>query len=218
MDDRILKMLEQTLDSKSLAKVREAIEDAARLTVIRDAFLNGRDVEAVTLIKQLDLTKAKRKINKNAAPVLGMRRAILGISSSAEISPGQNVTCVTRPQIPFKPDRFAVSRRCSSAFLIERFQVGNRAQDVANSTIPADMMEASFPELPYLFDSSEPGMPIEIRIDSFVEAQFGIPIDMDTCQVAQDLVVQVSNDGPIPLRFYGLYLGVCPNSGYSGGY
>lgn len=214
IDEATLRILEKTLDSKALAAVRMAIADAERLKVIRDAFLTGRDVEAVELIRTLDLTKAlddaKKKISSAGPATLGVRRAFLGISSRF-IPAGASERVVVRPQIPFKADRFAVSRRCSEHFLISSIRVGNRAQDAAPSEIAADLMEGAFDVPDLVFDNSDPSMPIEVRIDSLVQSQIGIAIDMDTCQTAMDLVLDVVNESSAQQRFFGLYLGVVPN-------
>jgi hypothetical protein len=47
-------ILEQKLDPSTLAIVRAALDDSDRLAVIRDAFLEGRDAQAVQMILDLD--------------------------------------------------------------------------------------------------------------------------------------------------------------------
>lgn len=212
MDEAILKILEEKLDSRQIAEIRLAIEDANRITVIRDAFLSGKDVEAISLIKHLDLTKsldeARKKIDSKANTVLGIRRTILGISTM--VPPGSTQVITVRPQRVFKVDRLAVSRLCSSYFIISSIRVGNQYQEVALSEIAADLLETSFDESSLIFNR-EPGELIEVKIDSFVESRIGIPIDMDTCQTAQDLSMFVMNtDLENSRRFSALYLGVTP--------
>jgi hypothetical protein len=47
-------ILQQKLDPSTLKVVRAALDDSDRLSVIRDAFLEGRDREAIQMIRDLD--------------------------------------------------------------------------------------------------------------------------------------------------------------------
>jgi hypothetical protein len=183
-----ISILEQKLDPSTLALVRAALDDSDRLTVIRDAFLEGRDVQAVQMIRDLDPA--------------GIRKA-LGVISRMVIEGSRLEQITVRPQVPFRATHLVVSPRCAAHFNIEDIRIGNRSQFLNMGAIAADLFTTG--EVLH-GEADEQGF-YTIRISKRAEACLPLRIDMPTCEVGNEFVVVVTNIDSQPHEFSGALLG-----------
>lgn len=172
--DQAIAILRQRLDPQTLAIVRAALDDSDRLAVIRDAFLEGRDVQAVQMIRDLD-------------PV-GIRRA-LGVNSGVRTLPGTTTQISVRPQLPFRATHLVVSPSCAAYFNIADVRIGARSQFVNSDPVAADLF-ATGDVLHGEVD--EHGMHA-VRLSRRAEAWTPQLVDMPPCHPGQDFLVVVTN-------------------------
>lgn len=165
-----------------------ALDDSDRLTVIRDAFLEGRDAQAVQMIRDLD-------------PV-GIRKA-LGVNSHLAIVGSRMDQIVVRPQAPFRATHLVVSPRCAAHFDIEDIRIGNRVQFLSSDAIAADLFTTG----DVLHGEVDEHGFYTIQIGRRAEARLPLRIDMPMCEVGQDFVVVVTNVDDQPHEFRGALLG-----------
>jgi len=180
-------ILEQKLDPQTLAIVRAALDDSDRLAVIRDAFLEGRDVQAVQMIRDLD-------------PV-GIRK-VLGISSGVMRSHVDGQIAV-RPQLPFRATHLVVSPRCAMYFDVQDIRIGNQSQYVNSSAIAADLFATG----DVLHGAVDEFGFHTVKIGKRAEAWLPLRIDMPECQIGQEFIVTVTNVDGEPHEFRGALLG-----------
>ena len=186
-------VLELTRDLEPSARrlIEAAFDDAARLSMIRDMFLEGRDLEGVALLRELDDQVKLRKV--------------LPLSSNHGFVPMQSELIVARPQLPFTPTALVVSALTASNFLIGDVRVSLRSQFVAAGDVPADLAAVDAA----IFDVTpgEDGF-LTIRIDRRAERQMGLPIDMPEVMPGQEIAVVVTHVGLLQdLPFHGAILG-----------
>jgi hypothetical protein len=122
--DQALNIVRDKLDPATAKIIELALVDAHRLLVIRDAFLEGNDVKAVQMIRDLD--------------PIGIRK-VLGVNSRDALVTGQTAQFVARPQLPFTADHFAVSPSVAPYFDIEDIRVSNLSQMIQYAPIAADL-------------------------------------------------------------------------------
>jgi hypothetical protein len=125
--EEAIAILERKLDGATLAIVRSALEDSDRLSIIRDAFLAGRDADAVQMIRDLD--------------PIGIRKAV-GVNSYGGIVAGGSAQLSIRPQLPFQATNLIVSPSCAADFMINDIRVGTSSMYVQSSDIAADLFTA----------------------------------------------------------------------------
>ena len=181
-------MRDDLTDPTWVAYAKECI---GRLEAIRDAFLTGRDAEAVQMLTELD--------------DLG-GRTVLGINSRNVVEAGQTVQVECRPQLPFRADRFCVDDGVSRHFLIHDIRVGIRSQFIQSSDLAGAIASSrvSLEDLrPELDEHGFWTIKIERRLDELI----GVAIDMPICEVAQDMVVIVTNISTVPTTFRGAFFG-----------
>lgn len=167
-------ILEQRLDPSTLAIVRAALDDSDRLAVIRDAFLEGRDVQAVQMIRDLD--------------PIGIRKA-LGVASGHVILAGTVGQIWARPQLPFQATHLVVSPRCAAHFDIEDIRIGNRSQFVNSTGMAADLFAA----VDVLHGQPDEHGFYTIKIGRRTEAWLPLRIDMPRTLVGEEFCVVVRN-------------------------
>jgi hypothetical protein len=186
---QILEIVRNSLDSKTTRLIEEALKNSDRIAIIRDAFLEGRDLEAVKMIRDLD-------------PV-GIRR-ILGCGTQGREVPARgSAQIMTRPQLPFTPNRFIVSRG-SYSFLIADIKVGNRSMWVQAGDIDADLFANDAP----IFEGERDADGfLVIKISAQVESRLGIPIDMPEVLPGQEITVVIHNASDEDQTFNGAFLG-----------
>lgn len=129
-NDQVMTIVRANLDPATAKIIEDAMGEAARISIIRDAFLEGRDVEAVKMLRDLDPT--------------GIRK-VLGCRTNVPVPAGCAVQVTTRPQMPFTANRFVVSVSCASSFLISEIRVGMRSMFVQAGEIDADLFSADAP-------------------------------------------------------------------------
>lgn len=187
----VLDICASRLDPGVLEVIRSALASDERMAVIRDAFLEGRDHEAVTLLSDLDNTRYLQKA--------------VGFSSSGVITPASSVQVVVRPQIPFRGCRLLVSLNCCLDFTIDDVRVGYNSQFVQSGSIPADLFGVSLEDVWRMAPDDQGFWAVKPsqRLD-----RMGIAIDMPWCQVGQDLVVQATNISGSARTLRGAFLGV----------
>lgn len=181
-------ILEQKLDPSTLAIVRAALDDSDRMAVIRDAFLEGKDAQAVQMIRDLD--------------PIGIRKA-LGVDSGIEIEGSRLAQIMANPQIPFHAISLVVSARCASHFNIEDIRVGNHSQFLNSTAIAADLFTTD----DFLHGEVDENGLYTIKISKHAEERLPLRIDAPVCQVGQGLVVVVTNIDRVSHRFYGAFIG-----------
>lgn len=111
--------------SKKAKQIQDRITSAAdRLSqitreIIRDAFLEGKDVYAITLlIDELEL----------CYPDSITRRTLVPIRSGNMINGGAMAQITARAQIPFRPWYFQISDTCDKHFDIYDIRIGNMSE------------------------------------------------------------------------------------------
>lgn len=191
---QVLAIAERTLDVATLAIIKSALEADHRMAVIRDAFIEGRDHEAVHLIRELD-------------PI--GPRALLPTSTTWQvIEPGQTAQITARPQLPFMPTHLLVSQRCRD-FMINDIRVANASHFVQAGDVPADLFVVDAPELDAL-TTTVPGPALDPVIELKVNTKagrLGIALDLPIVKVGWDVTIIVTNAGHTPEPFRGCWLG-----------
>lgn len=161
--------------------------------IIRDAFLEGRDDEAIRMLKSDEYRES-----------LGPR-SIIGVNSSGVIYAGRSAMAVARPQRnPFKPYRFAVDSGISDSFVISDIRIGNNSVFLTAADISADFFKV---KLNQDFEIILKDEAILVRMNNAAEESFGVAIDCPTCQISQDLVAMVVNISDTSQTFRGAFLG-----------
>ena len=185
----VLAIVREHLDASTLAIVESALRADARMVVIRDAFLVGRDHEAVKMLRDLDPVKP---------------RMLLPMSTSVEILPSQSAQITARPQVgPFRLLRLLVSKSCAGSFDINDIRVGTRSQFAQSGEVPADAFEVDAPTLDVVMDGERQ---VLVTVTE-TEARFGIPLDLPVVETAMDVTLYVTNTGDQSLRFRAAWVG-----------
>ena len=104
----------------------------------------------------------------------------MGFDSVATIAAGASATLTQRPQIIFRPERIVVPAAVAAFFQINDVRVGKNSQLVSAGAIPAA---------------------------TFAETAFGVRLKMDTVQISQDLILQVTNIDVAARRFLAAMIG-----------
>jgi hypothetical protein len=117
------------------------------------------------------------------------RKLVIGIGTdptlaladpASTVAAGASRTFSVQPQIPFKPDRFFASSAFAGNFAITDIKVGQQSMFAASSAVPAQM---------------------------FAENSVDSPVNFDTAQISQQLIVQVVNISAAASRFLGSFRG-----------
>lgn len=133
------------------------------------------------------------------------------LSSDMVFEPAVTAQITTRPQnAPFRGDRVVVLDECADAFDIADLKVGNCSQFPQAMTMPAKFCAARVSsqalfgcEIAKICARSL----VRIAIAEPALAEFGRPWTMDTCQVAQDISIIITNRSSQPARFVALIVG-----------
>lgn len=185
----VLAILRGYLDATAFAIVESALVADSRMAVIRDAFLEGRDHEAVNMLRELDPAKP---------------RMLLPMSTPQDLRPAEVAMVTARPQVgPFRPVRLLVSRSCAGYFDINDIRIGTRSQFAQSGNVPADAFEVDAPGLDVLIDGEEP---VLVTVTE-KEARFGIALDLDLVAPSQELILIVTNQSDQPRRFRAAWIG-----------
>jgi len=185
----VLAIVREHLDASTLAIVESALRADARMIVIRDAFLEGRDHEAVKMLRDLDPVKP---------------RMLLPMSTAQVIAPSEIAQITARPQVgPFRLLRLLVSKSCAGSFDINEIRVGTRSQFARSGEVPADVFEVDAPELDVVMDGERQVM---VTVTE-TEARFGIALTLPVVDTAMDVTLYVTNTGDQALRFRAAWIG-----------
>ncbi len=108
------------------------------------------------------------------------REQVLGFDSVTTIAAGATVNVTSRPQLTFRPDRLVVAGSIAASFLINDLKIGKNSQFLAGVSVPAE---------------------------AFGQTAFGVRLKLDTAQVSQDVVLNVTNTSGGALRFNAVMIG-----------
>ena len=190
--DQVLAIVSKHLDAHTLEIVKSALRSDERMAVIRDAFLEGRDHEAVAMLRDLD-------------PV--GTRALLPMSTSQLIPPTETAQITARPQVtPFKLTHLLVSRTCAGSFDIDEIRVGNRSQLVQAGSVPADIFEVA-PELEALMDGPDAVTRVVINQPAARVMHLSPFLDLGLVEAGMEIILYVTNLGVEPMRWRAAWLG-----------
>ena len=194
-----LALVKEHLGATAVRELEIKLEDADRIKVIRDAFIEGRDRDAVTLMRDLvkwgDLHEGNFRFLPTSVGIL--------------IQPGESAQITARPQgYAFSALALLVSEQ-SRGFLINDIRVGNRSQFVQSGDIPADVLTPIPASLDVRFttNTDEDEKRIEVVLRADVLSRAIVPIDCDICLTSQDIVLVVTNPTVEPLLWRAVWLG-----------
>lgn len=171
----------------------DALATIERMRVIRDAFLEGRDVDAINLLRDEGETHA----------------GFVGIGGD-RIRPSEVVTLRCNPQRPFRPMRFAVVEPLQSAafdFEIISITAGNNfIGGLDANPVHADHFLVNPATFTFAPDDSG------IMTIKFPEGQrvdrFGIGLHSPRIMPGQDLRIVIRNRHPtLESQFQGIFVG-----------
>lgn len=119
-----------------------------------------------------------------------VREFVLGFDSGTPVAAGASVAIIALPQVPFKGSRLVVPSDIAGLFLIADLRVGKNSQFVSAGAVPAR---------------------------TFAENGVGVTLALDTAQVSQQIVLQVTNFSGGAARFVASLIGTAVEQlGHSG--
>lgn len=98
----------------------------------------------------------------------------LGFDSDSPIKPGKTTRVISRPQVPFRPEKLVIPSELAHHFKVEDFRVGANSQFIDSTGMPGQLFSADLS---------------------------GLHIKGDTAQISQDVSFIVTNISDKPLRF-----------------
>jgi len=104
----------------------------------------------------------------------------LGFDSVSAVAAGATAIITQRPQILFQPSRLVISGAIAAFFLVNDIKIGKNSQFGASGSLPSDV---------------------------FSPTSVGVALAMDSAQVAQDIVLNVTNIDAAAHRFTAAMLG-----------
>lgn len=107
------------------------------------------------------------------------REWVIGLNSAAIVPVGAAATITQRPQVPFRGERLVIPTPVAVQFAIQDIRIGMSSQLPASGNIP--------------------GL-------AFVENAQGIRLQLDTCDVGQELTVLVINTSTVTPAFFNAAL------------
>lgn len=108
------------------------------------------------------------------------RHLMLNFDTVATVAAGANVQLVSRPQVVFRPERLLIGGAFAPSFIINDIKVGKNSQFVNSAAAPGD---------------------------AFGPTAFGVELQLDTCQISMDIVLDVTNISGAALRFIATMFG-----------
>ena len=144
----------------------------------------GSSQKALTR-RAIMVAKAVKKVEQGTllskTPPTKSREFPIGFDSGAVlIAAAATATLTQRPQIVFRPERIVVPAAVAAFFQITDVKVGKNSQFVSSGAVPAA---------------------------TFAETAFGVRLKMDTCQISQDLIIDVTNLDIAAHRFLAAMIG-----------
>lgn len=104
----------------------------------------------------------------------------IGFLSNGPILPGLSAQVISQPQIVFRPERIVIPSDIAGQFQLDQVIVGKNNQFVASQPIPGRV---------------------------FAENGVGVRLQMDTAQISQNIVMQVTNIGGAAATFRAAIIG-----------
>jgi hypothetical protein len=142
----------------------------------------GRGKKAVR--RAVAVAKAVKKVEQGSllrkTTPTKSREFPIGFDSVANIAAAAAATLTQRPQIVFRPERIVVPASVAAFFQVTDVKVGKNSQFVSAGAVPAQ---------------------------TFAETAFGVRLKMDTCQISQDLIIDVTNIDVAAHRFLASMIG-----------
>lgn len=108
------------------------------------------------------------------------RQLILGFSSTGTVGAGATVDIIQRPQLTFRPERVVIPAAIGANFNVADIRIGKNSQFLSAGAIPGAV---------------------------FAEGAFGVRLKMDTCQIAMDIDLRVTNISAGALNFFAAMIG-----------
>jgi hypothetical protein len=105
---------------------------------------------------------------------------MLGFDSVSTIAAAATTNVTSRPQLTFRPDRFVVAGSIAASFLVNDLKIGKNSQFLAGVAVPGE---------------------------AFGQQAVGVRLKLDTAQVSQDIVINVTNTSAGALRFNAVMIG-----------
>lgn len=139
--------------------------------------LAGRAMQMARAVKRVESGSLLRQTEPTKS-----REFPIGFDSGAAplIAAGAAATLTQRPQIIFRGERIVIPAAVAAFFVLTDVRVGKNSQLVSAGNIPAA---------------------------TFSETAFGVRLKMDTCQISQDLILQVTNIDVAGHRFLAAVIG-----------
>jgi len=198
------------LSGEAADALRQKLEDAHRFAVIRDAFLEGRDRDAVTLIRQLSDRAVKDEGEFALLPMSSWE-------AGSTFHPGQRATLTARPQVEAFRGVTLLVGQASSGMLITDIRVGNRTMFAQAGSIPADVFSRSSEEaiiaLPRGDDPLRPELHdrdisrlARVYIEASTLARM-VPLGMEICQAGMDITLDLYNPTVSALPWHAVLVG-----------
>ena len=116
---------------------------------------------------------------KQTAPTKG-RVLMVGFDSVATVAAATTIAITAQPQVLFRPRRLVLSDAAANAFVINDVRVGKDSQFVSAGAVPGSAFR-----------------PDAVAID----------LQLDTCQIAASIVLNVTNISAAPARFMATMMG-----------
>lgn len=108
------------------------------------------------------------------------RQLILGFSSTGTVPAATTVDIIQRPQLTFRPERIFIPAAIGANFNVADVRIGKNSQFLSAGAVPGAV---------------------------FSETVFGGRLKMDTCQIAQDIDLRVTNISAGDLNFFAAMIG-----------
>lgn len=108
------------------------------------------------------------------------RLLILGFDSVAAVAAGASAIITQRPQVLFQPSRVVIPAAIAGFFIVNDLKIGKNSQFTASGALPAAV---------------------------FSELSVGVALAMDAAQIAQDIVLSVTNTDVAAHRFIAAMIG-----------
>lgn len=199
----LLEIVRRDLDPTTLAIVEAKLADAGRLSIIRDAFMEGKDALAVKMIRDLDPCRDVEMLPLSAVFYQGLQ-------------PGEVTQITARPQrCPFRPRQLWIARDVASRIAIHDIKIGNRSQFAQSGDVPGDVFAVDMPviEPEYVPNEDDPNRPLTKLVELRVRGSDRmLTFHAEECQTAMDLVVVIANISDTPIhRFGAVILGATKN-------
>lgn len=122
-----------------------------------------------------------------------VRRSIIGLWGNVDANMMTQI--VTRPQSGvFRGERIAIPDTICVHFQIDDIRVGNRSMMPTSGSIPGEAFAVRLRDslAPLVVQTNEKRI-LSIHLEEYALKEFGRAVTMDNCQVAQDLVIGVTN-------------------------